>query len=1618
MTTSPLSSTPGSLSPLRISIDGLLDTIRAQDDVSRFERRVAEGLFRRSDDGYLAGRDLVSVLNQWRDLARWISVRAEGEVKVRVFHPTDESHGYAVERPVLQTCMQDQPFIFDSLRLLLRERSLPVHRVIHPIFQIERTDDGGVKSLESRPEGEQRLESVMHWELPRPLTVDEMEDLQAAVQARLNAITRVVADHQAMRNRALWHGSHLSEFTPSTSMEHYRHVAVAQKFMHWLADDKFVFIGYAEFDLGPDGATPRPDSALGLYDGAGLPVEVPSDAAEWVAGDGVIFLGKGEHEARIHRPGKTDHVALRLVGEDSAERVALFTGLYTQKAIHEEIPRIPILREKLEAVLAQQEALPGSHLARKLEEAFRAVPVEFLFTSDLVAIQGALRLIIAAEEGRETGVHLMLGPAQRTAFVLVSLPRERYDEEIRIAVGRRLLDVTGGNYMDWRVAIGQSENVVLQFYVTARTRFIETDEATVAAAIADVTGSWTEQLEGILGTGVTEAVAEELVHRYGEAFPEEYHQATIPAEAAEDVEYLEGLRTEGQLRVALAEDADDFVGGVKRLKLYQAEKILLTDSAPVIAHFGLRIIDQVSFTVSTGDARTVFVDSFRVIPEDRGVDLGACADKLVEGLQSVLRGEAPDDSLNGLIVTGGLSLDGVGVLRAYVAYARQLGATDPVPQVHRTWRAHPIAARMTARLFRSRFKPGLGAPDAADRRRLVARNRRSLVDYIDKVERVADDRILRRTLNLVDASLRTNFFSRACEAGHPLSIKIDCSLVEEMPSPRPYREIFVHHLKVDGVHLRGGPVARGGLRWSDRHADFRTEILGLMDTQMVKNVLIVPVGAKGGFVLKGGYKDRGAARQAADAYYKVFIRGLLDLTDNVVGGEVMPPANVVRYDGDDPYLVVAADKGTAHLSDTANGIAAEYGFWLDDAFASGGSHGYDHKAYAITAKGAWVCVRRHFREFGLDPEKDEITAAGIGDMSGDVFGNGMLLSKTLKLRAAFNHMHIFLDPTPKPGPSWKERKRLFDLPRSTWADYDAGLLSEGGGIFPRHAKSIALSPQVQAMLHTEAHQLTGDALVKAILTMEVDLLWNGGIGTYVKASHETHRQVGDSSNDAVRIDATQLHAKIVGEGGNLGFTQAARVEYASHGGRVNSDAVDNSGGVDMSDHEVNLKILFADVMRRGELEQDERDEILLAIAKKVSASVQANNHDHSLMLSLDVARSKDMIDDFRVLLNDLEAEGRLDRSRHVLPEDGEMLRRQRNGEGLLRPELTRVGPYVKMKVYEDLLASDGFEVELLPSWLYDYFPKKVRKRFGDAIGRHQLRREIAATVITNRLIDGMGVTHFSRMSRVTGASTLEIAFASLIAADLLKAWDLKSKLRDIPDVRASVEYVKLRHVEQAVSALAQWLLLRRIDVLEPQTVVDRFAEGFQAYEKALSKILDRSEKRLMQKSLRYLRNRNIRVPGSERGASLEFVVDATEAILLTEWTVGLDPVQAGMLLKRVAVDSRLLRARQLATPADARDGWESRAIAELQANASQLTLILARKALAATDLPEVSEGARKNRRGLRKDLETAWHNYVEANDDVFERAASLADRVDGARARGLAPGMVVYGAVRVLKSEN
>ncbi len=1608
---------------LRTSIEGLLDSLDTAEETedSKLGRRLAEGFFRRSDEVYLLQRRLETILAQWMDLYRFVKRREGDDVLVRVFNPTVEDHGYTLQRTVVQTCMRDQPFIFDTLTHLLEEHELGPIRCVHPILGIHRREDGVIHRLDPLPQVTTANESVMHFEVRR-VPSHRLEEIESAVRGRLLKVQAMVADFDAMADRARWLAGHLGvHLADGAGQGDYLHATMVQRFFHWIVDDHFVFMGHKEYAVEDGEAVPLKETRLGLNrverTEGGLAPPFPQDAREWLASDKLIYLGKGREEAGIHRPGKIDHIAVRLV-EEGKTRVVLFTGLYTHKAISEEVNRIPILREKLEFVLKMHAALEGSHLHRRLTQSFRAIPVEFLFSADVDAIEGAIRLIMAAEETQETGVHLLVDAAHRSAFVIVSLPRENYDDEVRQQASRRLMEAMGANYMDYRLAFGPSGNVVLQFYLTAAERFTFDDPEDVETSVAAVTQTWQEQMVKMLRGNVGAPRAQELLERYFDLFPDEYRHQVDPAEACEDLGMLEKARTDGGLQVSIGARADDAVAGVSRIKLYQHEKIYLTDSTPVLDNFGLRVIDQSSVTIGSSEGQAFYVDSFRVVPGDPSVSLDGQEGRLVDALTAVLTGDGEDDSLNSLLVTAGLNWLEVNVLRAFIAHGRQLG-TNTIVGAHRVWRNHPKAAKLLLGLFRARFNPALGAADDVARVTLVEKNRTAFVDYLADVQTSAEDRVLRAPLNLLESTLRTNFYRKDIP-GLAFAYKVDCSKVDGMVEPRPYREIFVFNDKLEGVHLRGGPVARGGLRWSDRPEDFRTEILGLMDTQMVKNVLIVPVGAKGGFVLKRKYASRGEARAAADLHYESFISGLLSLTDNVVDGEIVHPPDVVRYDPDDPYLVVAADKGTAHLSDTANRISAHYDFWLGDAFASGGSAGYDHKKYAITAKGAWVCTRRHFREIGIDPEKDVITCVGIGDMGGDVFGNGLLLSKTVKLLAAFNHLHIFLDPDPDPATSWEERNRLFNLPRSSWEDYSSEVLSKGGGIHSRTAKSVTLTPEVKAMLGTEQETMSGDELIRAILTMEADLLWNGGIGTYVKASSETDREAGDPANDAVRVDARDLRVRVVGEGGNLGFTQAARVEFARKQGRINTDAVDNSGGVDMSDHEVNLKILAQALERSGELDREGRDALLLEVAEEVSEAVQANNHDHGQLLSMDVLRSVDELDDFRVLLRDLEASRGIDRRRHQLPADGELLRRARNKEGLVRPELCRIEPFVKMEVYEALLADERFFCKYTERWLIEYFPKKVSKLYKDAVRNHQLRREIAATVVTSRLVDAMGSTHFSRMQRLTGRGITGIAMASLIAADLLGTWQLKKHLRDVAGVRVSVEYTVLRELERTVADLARWLLHRGIDVYQPEAVIRRFKAGFAEYEENLAKILSSRERRAWNKKVRYMRNRQLLRVHNERAAGLKWMAEAAEAVCLAEGHAGLDVTSAGRLLKQIASDVHLDTVLELATPQDARDGWESRAIARLRGETAEMQLTFARVALGDEPLVADKPGGRgaKTARGLERLVRKRWSDYLACRERRLDRVQTMALRIADGGARGLAPALVLQATIKELAANG
>ncbi|HKY77645.1 MAG TPA: NAD-glutamate dehydrogenase, partial [Acidimicrobiia bacterium] len=1088
-----------------------------------------------------------------------------------------------------------------------------------------------------------------------------------------------------------------------------------------------------------------------------------------------------------------------------------FLGLYTSTMHKAPTAEIPVLRRTVAAVKQRAGFAPASHDAKALAEVIEALPrLELLEVTPAELFDTAMG-IHALQERQRVRLFARRDKFGRHWSCLVFVPLDRYTQAVRQRITDILMTAFAGTGFDYSAQVGESVLARLHFIIhTAPGSDDASDLDVVEARISQATRSWTDDLSEALLESCGEERGLALLRRYGNAFPAAYRE-DFPARAAvADIARFESL-TFGNISLSLSQPPEG--DGLLRFKLFSAGRpIPLSNVLPLLENMGVRVLDQRPYEVrASGDDEIVWIHDFGLQPSESlrvdGGDLEADGVKgiFTEAFAATWRGEAENDGFNRLVLGASLTAREVEVLRAYSRYLRQVGSAFSQSYMARTLAANPHIARLLVELFQARFDPAR-QPDSDDEASALTKR---LEAEIDAVASLDEDRILRSFLALVQATLRTNWF-RPGEPGHPVVFKLDPAQVPDLPLPRPRYEIFVCSPRVEGVHLRGGRVSRGGLRWSDRQEDFRTEVLGLMKAQMVKNAVIVPVGAKGGFVMKRPptFGDRDAVVAEVEACYRDFVSGLLDVTDNIVGGEVVHPPAVHTYDGDDPYLVVAADKGTATFSDLANSIAADYGFWMGDAFASGGSSGYDHKKMGITAKGAWESVKRHFRDLGVNAETEPITVVGIGDMSGDVFGNGLLCSRALKLVAAFDHRHIFIDPDPDPDKSGAERERLFKLPRSSWADYDPEAISAGGGVFPRTAKLITLSPEVRAALDIEAEAVRPANLIKAILRAPVDLLWNGGIGTYVKASTETHGDVGDKANDAVRIDANELRVRVVGEGGNLGFTQRGRIEFALAGGHINTDAIDNSGGVDCSDHEVNIKILLDAVVADGEMTVRQRDRLLAQMADEVAAMVLRDNYDQTGALATARAQAAPMVDVHARYLRCLEAEAGLDRAIEFLPSDEVLAQRRSGGGGLTTPEFAVLLAYTKLDLSSRLLASDACEDPWFARELAAYFPRPLRdEQFAPAMARHPLRREIIATRVTNLIVDRAGTSFLHRLTEETGASAPELARAHVAAWEIFGLEDLWSAVEALDNVvPAAVQIEMMLPIRRLAERATRWLV--------------------------------------------------------------------------------------------------------------------------------------------------------------------------------------------------------------------
>ncbi|MEN8144902.1 MAG: NAD-glutamate dehydrogenase domain-containing protein [Gemmatimonadota bacterium] len=1397
--------------------DALLEALQPEsigaptEALERFTKKV---LARASDDFFTAG----AVEDAARDLERLYELAehtpSDG-IGVRV-----SSHNHRV---VVLTAMPDCPFIVETLREHLGGPKLTISSLLHPVVVLDRELDGRILKVRDRTaEGPKTslnyavLEGHPDAEALTALEADMARRLELVVaatsdfQPMLARVRGVIADLEESKRQLPWRSSEFEEI---------------QDLLQWLSDGNFVLLGYREYEVNP---VDKGERQIGLARGSSLGIlkdesasryweprlvsEIPADLRARVLGGPPLIVSKTNSESPVHRRARMDDLSIKRLGPDGetlGER--RFLGLFTAKAFSQDAANIPILRRKLREILEAEQADKGSHDYGLIIRIFNTLPKEELFLTPVSDLVRTVETVMDSESSDEVLVRTEPDALGRGMRAMVIIPRERFSADVRLKVQDAITEACAGTLLNYHLAMGESAQARLHFYfATDKKEITGPDLDRLQTVIRDAVKSWTDRLKAALARHGSPERVHELLDRYATAFAPEYIAVSRVESVVSDIACLERLRATGDLQVSLS-DLDEPQPNAWYLNLFAPSGLLvLSDVMPILENLGFRVVHADAYDIKSAENGGATVHTFYVqVDTDWLVEREEAEGRIGDTVRAIHRGDALNTRLNTLVLSAGLSWRQVSMLRAYATYLFRIGAVASLAGGRRPLTEHPEAALALYHVFEAMNDPRL----EADRQSEVRTHMRAFHRALEGVRSIDDDRTCRRLLNLVVATVRTNFFQTRARLrpGGMISVKFDAEMIEVMPSPRPKFEIYVSSANTEGSHLRMDDVARGGIRWSDRTDDFRVEVLGLVKTQQVKNSVIVPAGAKGAFVLLNTPADRADRLAAGVRSYTEFIRGLLDLTDNVREGAIVPPTDTVIMDEDDPYLVVAADKGTAKLSDTANNLAAEYDFWLGDAFASGGSNGYDHKEQAITARGAWECVKRHFRELGKDIQEEEFTVVGIGDMSGDVFGNGMLLSKKIRLIGAFDHRHIFLDPNPDPERGWEERQRLFADSSSSWSDYDSQLISEGGGVFERGAKSIDLSTHARARLDIEDENLNGEGLVRAILQAPADLLWNGGIGTYVKATNESHGEVGDPGNDSVRLDASELRVRVVGEGGNLGFTQAGRVEFAQLGGRLNTDALDNSGGVDMSDHEVNLKILLNQAVESGSLPPDLRDGLLMdgSVVEAITADVLRNNYSQSLAVSLDEHRVKRRPDAFRHALESLERCGILDRQLEGLPHNEEMIDREVHGQAeLTRPELAILLAYSKMHLEQRVRADALSEDEALFERVVGYYPAPVIDQISrQAVVDHRLRRRSASTLLTNLLVDLMGGTGHLTLARDAGRSSADVAEAWYAACSIGDAESLAGKLQALDlQVPAAVQAQWLISVADALGRATEWLL--------------------------------------------------------------------------------------------------------------------------------------------------------------------------------------------------------------------
>ncbi|WP_030161375.1 NAD-glutamate dehydrogenase [Streptomyces sp. NRRL S-244] len=1572
----------------------------------------------------LLDRDPVDVFGAALSHYRLAETRPQGTANVRVHTPTVEENGWTSSHSVVEVVTDDMPFLVDSVTNELSRQSRGIHVVIHPQVVVRRDVTGKLIEIlgpdcdahgpkTARPH-DSLVESWIHVEIDRETDRADLKQITDDLRRVLSDVRESVEDWEKMRDAALRIADELPNEPTAGDLREYE-LEEARELLRWLADDHFTFLGFREYNLvDGDALSAVPGTGLGIlrsdphHSGQedDHPVSpsfnrLPADARAKAREHRLLVLTKANSRATVHRPSYLDYVGVKKFdAEGNVVGERRFLGLFSSAAYTESVRRVPVIRRKVAEVLDGAGFSPNSHDGRDLLQILETYPRDELFQTPVDKLREIATSVLYLQERRRLRLYLRQDEYGRYYSALVYLPRDRYTTGVRlrlIAILQEELDGSSVDFTAWN-----TESILARIHFVIRVPqgkelpvLTDADVERIEARLVEAARSWADGFADALVAEVGEERAAELLRKYGTSFPEGYKADHKPRAAVADLCHLERLSaSDREFALSLYEP----VGagpGERRFKIYRTgEQVSLSAVLPVLQRLGVEVTDERPYELRCSDRTNAWIYDFGLrmpLPAGNGdAYLGDDArERFQDAFAAVWQGDAENDNFNTLVLSAGLTWRQAVVLRAYAKYLRQAGVNFSQDYMEDTLRNNVHTTRLLVSLFEARMSPGRQSAGTE----LIDAMLEELAGALDQVASLDEDRILRSFLTLINATLRTNFFQldEAGEQHSYVSMKFDPQAIPELPAPRPAYEIWVYSPRVEGVHLRFGKVARGGLRWSDRREDFRTEILGLVKAQMVKNTVIVPVGAKGGFVAKNlpdPSVDRDAWLAEGIASYKIFISALLDITDNMVGGEVVPPNGVVRHDEDDTYLVVAADKGTATFSDIANGVAEAYGFWLGDAFASGGSAGYDHKGMGITARGAWESVKRHFRELGHDTQTEDFTVVGVGDMSGDVFGNGMLLSEHIRLVAAFDHRHIFIDPTPDAATSYAERRRLFELPRSSWADYDADLLSAGGGIHPRSAKAIPVNAQMRAALGIEpgVTKMTPAELMQTILQAPVDLVWNGGIGTYVKATSETHTDVGDKANDAIRVNGADVRAKVIGEGGNLGLTQLGRIEFArigagGEGGKVNTDAIDNSAGVDTSDHEVNIKILLNAVVADGDMTVKQRNKLLAEMTDEVGHLVLRNNYAQNVALANGIAQAPSLLHAQQRFMRRLESAGRLDRNIEFLPTDRQIRELLGAGKGLTQPELAVLFAYTKITVADELIATELPDDPYLRRLLHAYFPGALRAKFPEQIDAHALRREIITTLLVNDTVNTGGSTFLHRLREESGASTEEIVRAQLAAREifgLAEVWDAVESLDN--KVAADVQTRVRLHSRRLVERGTRWLLNNRPQPLQITETIELFSDRVSEVWAELPKLVRGADLEWYQSIMDELIGEGVPEELAAKVAGFSSAFPTLDIVAISDRT-GVDPLGVAEVYYDLADRLNITQLMDRIIELPRADRWQSMARASIRED-----LFAAHAALTA-DVLAVGNGD-----STPEDRFKAWEDK---NAAIISRARTTLDEIRG-----------------------